>query len=352
MGFKWLMTRCWSTLSRAIPAFLIVGSPRSGTTLVQRLACELPGVWVPYETHFFSQYVIRRIHHLEFPMSGPKLIDEIQAWQRTPSVQQIPISAEEVAAELGGRAASLWEIFGAIVRVMSPPERVILGEKTPDHVRWAPLLLRCIDDLKVIAVVRDPRDVVRSTYDVPFRSWPIEVQVERWKCEQRLIARASVRFGPERWLTLRYEDVVVDPAGTRRVIGAFLGVSEMASSTRVSFQDIALPWESWKRAATKAITTTRRFAWRRELDPSVAALVEALARREMRRFAYPVHARRTEAARRIATLSPGAQYGRVKERRRFAAYLRRVERARVIRALSAAEEPSRQGSRGGVVVSK
>lgn len=39
------------------PAFLIVGTPRSGTTLVQRLASELPGVAIPPETHFFSLFV-------------------------------------------------------------------------------------------------------------------------------------------------------------------------------------------------------------------------------------------------------------------------------------------------------
>ena len=35
-------------------SFLVVGTARSGTTLVQRLCCELPRVWVPGETHFWS----------------------------------------------------------------------------------------------------------------------------------------------------------------------------------------------------------------------------------------------------------------------------------------------------------
>ena len=35
--------------------FLLTGLSRSGTTLVQRLVCELPEVWVPQETHFWAR---------------------------------------------------------------------------------------------------------------------------------------------------------------------------------------------------------------------------------------------------------------------------------------------------------
>ena len=48
-------------MTAADVSFLMVGTPRSGTTLLQRLACELPGVGMPPETHFFD-YVV---HHWE-----------------------------------------------------------------------------------------------------------------------------------------------------------------------------------------------------------------------------------------------------------------------------------------------
>ena len=57
--------------------FLVVGSPRSGTTLVQRLACEIPGVRMPAETHFFSQFATGLLARRSFPLTGEALVDEI-----------------------------------------------------------------------------------------------------------------------------------------------------------------------------------------------------------------------------------------------------------------------------------
>ena len=49
--------------------FVIIGTARSGTTLVQRLCAELPGVWVPPETHFWD-LADRARHYFEFPLRG------------------------------------------------------------------------------------------------------------------------------------------------------------------------------------------------------------------------------------------------------------------------------------------
>jgi len=61
--------------ARPVPHFAIVGSPRSGTTLVQRLCCELEGVVVPYETHFFSAYL--PVCRPRFPLAG------MSSWPRS-----------------------------------------------------------------------------------------------------------------------------------------------------------------------------------------------------------------------------------------------------------------------------
>ena len=50
--------------------FLIVGTPRSGTTLVQRLACELPGVGMPRETEFWLGYRSSPLRTASFPLEG------------------------------------------------------------------------------------------------------------------------------------------------------------------------------------------------------------------------------------------------------------------------------------------
>ena len=68
--------------ARSIPTdrvgFLVVGSPRSGTTLLQRLSCEIEGVRMPPETHFFSDFVWGLVHRAKFPLPMPDLRKEIE----------------------------------------------------------------------------------------------------------------------------------------------------------------------------------------------------------------------------------------------------------------------------------
>src|SRR5262245_51226417 len=58
--------------------FLIVGTPRSGTTLVQRLATELPGVRVPPETHFFPHFGSDLIKRTSFPLDAGGIEREVE----------------------------------------------------------------------------------------------------------------------------------------------------------------------------------------------------------------------------------------------------------------------------------
>lgn len=109
--------------------FIVVGTPRSGTTLVQRLASELPGVALPAETHFLSllgEAVVRR----EFPLDADGLQDVMRDYLALPTSQGIEIDAEAVVRGVGGRASSIFDVFSAIVDASTQPAATV-GEKTP-----------------------------------------------------------------------------------------------------------------------------------------------------------------------------------------------------------------------------
>jgi len=65
-------------VGRRGPDFLIVGSARSGTTLVQRLACELPGVAMPPETHFFDIFLRRLLPVAPQILADEKVADTVR----------------------------------------------------------------------------------------------------------------------------------------------------------------------------------------------------------------------------------------------------------------------------------
>jgi hypothetical protein len=101
------------------PSFLIVGSPRSGTTLVQRLASELPGVHVPPETHFFDTFVAGLMERRAFPLDRRALEEELDEYLALPTSSQLPLDPSAVVTVLGGRCDSPLELFAAIVETLA-----------------------------------------------------------------------------------------------------------------------------------------------------------------------------------------------------------------------------------------
>src|ERR1051326_1575624 len=119
---------------RRIPSFLIVGTPRSGTTLVQRLACDLPGVRVPPETHFFLK-LGPRLASTSFPIGDRELRDMLEEFAALNTSREMPLDIGALMASLGGRCDGPMELFAAIVVHLSG-ESVVYGEKTPPHLLW------------------------------------------------------------------------------------------------------------------------------------------------------------------------------------------------------------------------
>jgi hypothetical protein len=268
------------------PDFLIVGTPRSGTTLVQRLATELDGVAVPPETHFFRLFAPALLRRRDFPLEGDALVEELRAFSVLEDLRGIDLDPVTAARRLG-RVETVMELFGGIVRELAG-DAALYGEKTPSHLRWWRELSGANPALRFVAVVRDPRAVVASY----FEAWgerPHSVIAERWAIDHRSLIVAQRTLG-ERLLVLRYEEVVADPTAACQQLSRFLGRPPAARPDRRPERELHLPWETWKARSSGPVTKDRVGGWRQTLPNRTAREIETIAGAEMRRFGYaPEH---------------------------------------------------------------
>ena len=273
--------------------FLVVGSARSGTTLVQRLACEIPGVRMPAETHFFSGFARDLLGRVAFPLSGAALADEIGRFLDRDNARGLDLDIDATMRDLDGTCISPFALFDALVRGLAGPAQV-WGEKTPDHLLWWRPIGRAAPWVRFVVVVRDPRAVVASSMSVPWRDnpelreWGPRVHLalaQRWAIDQHQAAGLSTDLGPQRCLVLRYEDVVVDPDAARSNLSNFLG-RPLTGGLQVPPSHIVHAWEPWKHRALEAVGDDRVASWRTELTPRQAMEVAAVCRDGMRRFGY------------------------------------------------------------------
>ncbi len=291
--------------------FLVVGSARSGTTLVQRLACEIADVRMPPETHFFSDFASDLVHRRKFPLTGVALREELELLSARDSSKGLGLDTDSMVEDLAGVAPSPFELFEAMVRALAGSAGV-LGEKTPGHLLWWPAIARAAPWVKFVVVVRDPRAVTASSLSVPWTtsddlaSWGDRIHLPlaaRWKFDQWTAARLSTTLGSDRCLVLRYEDVVADPDVAREriasLIGAPAGIPRQAAPS-----DIVLPWEQWKTDALGTVSPDRVSAWHDTLGHREALQVAAICRTGMAHFGYADRPGRVQAAILRARLGP------------------------------------------------
>ncbi len=258
------------------PDFLIVGSPRSGTTLVQRLASELPGVRVTPETHFFSVFFGRSLRGGSFPLDAEALRRVLGDYLDLPPTRGLDIDIEGVVRALDGRCADAWSLFGALVDQLGG-EAAVVGEKTPDHLRWWRPLMRARPGLRLVAVLRDPRAVVASALDVPFGMDSAPLLAASWRQDFRELTEATRTLGDARILTLRYEDVVTRPEAARDDLAEFLRIPGGSGPTPPQTGELFQPWEArWKARAQGPVDPGRADAWRTRLTGRQRRQVEAI----------------------------------------------------------------------------
>ncbi|MGN9909756.1 sulfotransferase family protein [Phytohabitans sp. LJ34] len=267
-------------------SFLVVGTPRSGTTLTQRLCCELPGVAMPPETHFLHRYAPRLLARRRFPLTRREVARELDDFRHLPTSDGLRLDTGEVLDLVGRRCDTLLDFFAAVVVALCPPA-ARYGEKTPEHLLWWRPLADADPGLRLVGVVRDPRAVAASHRSVPWGVEDAAVLAEEWALDQRQLRAAARHLGPGRCLLLRYEDVAADPDAARRQIGALLAVRP--GGPAAAPEGIVHEWEWWKSSALDAVTTDRTAAWREVLPDEDAAAIEDIAGPEMAAFGYLDH---------------------------------------------------------------
>lgn len=206
--------------------FFIGGAAKSGTTWLQLLLDRHPAISCNGEGHF-PTYLI------------PRLIGAMDEYN-----QDIAWKNQTIFGELPGypqldesHIAYLWASAAALQLSAQARSRDVrlIGEKTPDNVRFFGLLAEAFPSAKFLHIVRDGRDCAVSGWFHNLRVSPdwtretfatmddyVVALAEEWAAN----VRTGCAFGdarPERYLAVRYEDLAVDPVPVLAGVLAFLG---------------------------------------------------------------------------------------------------------------------------------
>lgn len=305
--------------SSPAPYLFIVGSPRTGSTLLRHVLNRSPGVCLASETHFLK--------HSRRAGLRSRLADAASADgdARRHAVREVVdellkphfwtwpsrnLDADTFIDRVLATDLSERELFALLLdlyaeRQCSDRTVVVRGEKTPDHLYQVATLARWFPEARFIHTFRDPRAIYASRLvrteegrrgmkarlpRVPARVLdpllaPIEVvETSRvWLDAARLHRRHARELG-ERYRLVRFEDLVADPRSVMIDLCAFVGIpfdDRLLDETVVvgsSFED--------ERHAAQGFDRRSVDRWRDHVHPLVKAWFGIVGRRELRRFGY------------------------------------------------------------------
>ena len=277
-----------TTPSHDDPVFL-VGCPRSGTTLLQRILNAHSAVAIAPETHFIRRFWLPRATdgHLADTDAMQRLIDDVIAM---PEFTEMGLDTAAFRASTTSGERAHRAIFGQLLTMFADRRGAcVVGEKTPNHLIYMRTLESWFPGARFIHIVRDPRAVVCSWRDVPWSTGRPVGDAMVWR---RYLATAR-RRPPLRQgalTTIRYEELILDTEATVRTVCRFLGLEfepQMLSFHLKPSDIVNVAREPWKAAADRPIQDTSVDRWRSELSPDTVARIEAAVWPEMKRWPYP-----------------------------------------------------------------
>lgn len=164
-------------------------------------------------------------HHERYPIGADYRLSKLEEclarvnqWQEALGHSPSPSAIENATGELIRALGDLeTQRSGATLWI----------NKTPEIPRFGSELRSCLGPCKIILLIRDGREVVRSAAKL---GWASEPELAHWWKHMILESRSHSQDAREDYLEVRYEDLLENPATTLKVLLKFLQLEGDAES--------------------------------------------------------------------------------------------------------------------------
>lgn len=203
----------------------IMGSGRSGTTMVRDILGSHPKICSLPETSFFdrlwaARFFIGKMSNsnnrlrfvwLFFNACGDQLINKFKD-------KQDALASEYLQANIFTHQ-HLYKLMSA---TLAEDSDTVVVEKTPHHLLFMDYIAKNYPDAKFIYITRDPVDMVSSYIsrgDLPDNYKQVAME---WVVGNKVGLKCIKKY-PNRVIHIRYEDVIQDPSITMKKVFNFIG---------------------------------------------------------------------------------------------------------------------------------
>jgi hypothetical protein len=272
-----------------VSPFFIVGSSRSGSTLLRLMLASHSRIAIPSETWYLTALVER--FPFDRPLQENEIVEATSVMINHYTWPDMGLDAAEVRRLVAGLSeVRLRDLVETVYRCHVKAEgKTRWGDKTPAYIEIIPALAAMFADSKFIHLIRDGRDVAKSFQKQDWNGpWMLGFTRE-WLRAVELDMKLGKTPLNERILRVLYEDLVLHPEATLRKICAFIDER---------FEDQMLLWHG--KVENAVPIRERKFhtglgrdmnpsdvsRWKREMTSREIFVAEALMGIQLSHFGY------------------------------------------------------------------
>lgn len=260
-------------VSASNPLF-IVGCGRSGTTLVRMMLDGHEELGIPGESHIIYQLARMRAWGLWRPRLDAGGVERfLRLVEGHKYIRRWGLESESLCKrfqelEKPTYAALIATLFNEYAKKEG---KIRWGDKTPLHVQYLWILDRMFPGAKFLHVIRDGRDVALSLLT---RRWgPRHISHAglywKWLVLSGMVTGAIL--GPDRYLELRFEDLVKEPEANLRLICEWADLEYRDSMLRYdesrAAKEYAAAGDEGSARLRQPPDSSRVFLWKRIMRP-------------------------------------------------------------------------------------
>jgi hypothetical protein len=278
------MNRVESTALSTNPYLFVVGCPRSGTTLLQRMLDSHPQLCVANDTHFITRSIKKILRKQANPSLTPDMVKLVASYRRFYRMgldQEAVQEASRGCQSYAQFVSCLYDLRGAA------QNKPLSGEKTPDYCRQIPTLHRLFPHARFVHIIRDGRNTALSTLSWATSAkgpgkWSLWDQDRVgtcalwWRWQTEAGQKHGSALGEALYHEVKYEGLVANPARELQSLARFLEIPyEQAMVNFHLGKTRHKPGLSAKSAWLPAVTGLRD--WNKDMENQDVAVFEAIA---------------------------------------------------------------------------
>jgi hypothetical protein len=218
------------------PYLFIVGCPRSGTTLLQRMVDAHPQIAIMSESRWIAEWFEERKGLTPDGTITSELLSQLL---ENPRFVRLHIGRERLMTLIpDGSPVSYSSFVTGIFDLYGERKgKPLVGNKTPAYVRKLDVLHTLWPKVRFVHLIRDGRDVCLSVANWPkacqadkpgsFTTWrdgPVSTTALWWDLNVRRGRQAAGSLEPRLYYEIRYESLVSHPREECASLCAFLGL--------------------------------------------------------------------------------------------------------------------------------